>query len=143
MITEDKLFQVFIATLKLSDVNYIDTRLDRHHAQFDQALTVLRAAQERNDRAVARFPRTLVASPFTGRFAALDQALLQAQETGISGSQNPFYSGADLPITKRHAQRTLEQLTDEERALVKQMVDAFQNEPASSLLGVGGPSVAE
>ena len=125
MLSEEKLYRLFLAGLRLRGHQFVDTREDDHHRRFAAAVEVLNQAHAHSELCAVRMPEGILPSPFTRRFPGLDQALLNAQETGTSGARNPYYLGADLAVSEDRARRVLSTLSPEERELVDRMVAAF------------------
>ncbi len=125
MLSEEKLYRAFLASLRLHGHDFVDTRNDDHHHRLAAAVEVLAEAHARGDAGATRMPRGILPSPFTGRYSEFDQALLNAQETGASSARNPYYPGADLPVSDQRAKRILSGLSEAECKLLDQMVVAF------------------
>lgn len=138
VLTEERLYRAFIAGLRLRGHEFVDTRDDDHHRRLTAALALLSEARREEDPGAGRMPRGIRPSPFTGRYSGFDRALLVAQETGASGSRNPYYPGAELQMSEQRAGRVLADLSAEERDLLVRMVEAFDKGVAAESVSAGG-----
>lgn len=119
--TNDHFFRGFLAALRQEGLKFISTQNDAHHKKFQAVVGVLgRLSEEEQDDLPA-----FIASPFTGRFRELEDAILQMQR-GFLGAQNPFYPGVHLDITTERAGAILEQFSADERELFHRLARAYK-----------------
>jgi hypothetical protein len=122
--TSEQFFRAFLASLRVHDLEFVDTRNDRHHKRFQLVVDRLRAAQKEHENGAEEMPRALVSSPFTGRYQDFDDALVRLQR-GLLGSQNPFYPGIRLTLSKERAERILNQLPKAQHAVIEKLADIY------------------
>jgi len=123
-LTSEQFFRAFLASLRVRNLEFVDTRNDRHHKRFQLVVDRLRMAQREHENGAKEMPRALVASPFTGRYQDFDDALVRLQR-GLLGSQNPFYPGIRLTLSKRRAQRILDQLPGPQQEVIDELAGIY------------------
>lgn len=122
--TKDRFFRAFLSVLRLRGVEFIDTRSDVHHVRFARAMDELASLQAEDATLRADLIQPLTPSPFTGRYADFDAALMQAQH-GFAGAQNPFYPGMDLSLDTDQAEQQLEALSEAQRVTLDRLAEAY------------------
>lgn len=113
-------FQAFFAAVRLRGVEFIDTRGDQHQRHFSRVAEWLDNHPDVSDRlGICFFP-----SPFNGRYADFDAALLEKQ-VGLLGAKNPFYPGINLQFTPQRAEAILERCDANDRAVFNKLAEIF------------------
>ena len=121
---EDTFFRGFIAALRLTGHEFVETRGDDQHRRFSAVVKRIDELVAKGAPSAENLPQLFVASPLTNRFPELDDALLEAQR-GRTGSKNPYYPGADLVLTEEYAKQELDELSKPERDLIEDLVATF------------------
>jgi hypothetical protein len=121
----DDFFRGLLAALRLQGIEFVETRGDSHHARFRRVVETLRTRSTQ----FPRLPRTFVASPFTGRYRELDEALVQLQ-CGFLGAQNPFYPGVHLDISEPRARHILDNYEEPEKEVFAKLAQVYAAEDA-------------
>jgi hypothetical protein len=120
----DQFFLGFFAALRGEDLDFIDTRHDRHHARFRRAARRLKEAREAGRPGASDMPRALVPSPYNARFKEFDQALIRLQK-GDLGANNPYYPGISLVMDKRRANQILERFPPDAQTLFRELAAEY------------------
>lgn len=121
---KDQFFLGFFAALRDEDIDFIDTRRDRHHVRFRRAVRRLNEAREAGREGAGDMPRALVPSPYNARFKEFDHALIRLQK-GDLGANNPHYPGISLVMDKRRAEQILERFSPAERGIFRDLAAEY------------------
>ncbi len=106
---EDKFFKILLAAIRLNGITIIYTSLDTHQKLFARAWKLLTKTDRQKQLPV------LVPSPFTGRFAEWDRALIQNQWGGMTLVVGPYMNYVRITLSEDQALRILNELTPELR----------------------------
>lgn len=131
----ERFFRGLLAALRLQHVFFIDTTDDRYHRWFGKVAEALDEARSNGRPGSEAMPRTLKPSPFTGRYAAFDEALILLQRARLLRGHNPFFRKVELIMSEERAEALLGSYTEEERAVFKDLAKVFadagdQQQPA-------------
>jgi hypothetical protein len=114
-------FQGLFAALRARNTEFIDARGDQHQKRFSRVVEWLDAHPKEGQRlGVCFFP-----SPFNGRYAEFDAALLRLQ-MGFLGAKNPFYPGMDLQFSPERAEAILSEMVPGDRNLFSELAEVFK-----------------
>lgn len=130
---KDRFFLGFFAALRAHDLDFVDTRFDRHHVRFKRVVTQLKTERTRHRAGSAKMPRALVPNPYNARYKEFDQALIKLQK-GDLGAHNPHYPGVSLVMDKRRAEEILGQFDADERELFLELANTYLTSDAPDSL---------
>jgi hypothetical protein len=126
---KDRFFLGFFAALRTQDIDFIDTRHDRHHTRFRRAVSALSDARQRGLAGAEQMPRVLAPSPYNARYKEFDRALIKLQK-GDLGAHNPHYPGVSLEMDMSRANSILRKFPPPERAVFQQLAAAYLRDTA-------------
>ncbi len=130
--TYQDFFAGLIAALRLHDVEFIETRANVHHRQFDRVVKELETLSRTNAPGTGSLPAVFRPTIATGLYGEWDDALLALQQ-GFGSSPNPSYLGLKLVLTKREAADVLADFDPEARQILDHLAAVYSGEVASSV----------
>jgi hypothetical protein len=116
----DRAFLAFLAALYLDGLEQMSAGEDLLHKSFDGALKVLR-----QDDATSIWFRRFRASPTSGRFEALDRAIIRAEQYGLVQFPNPSYTRVRVALSPTDAHALLDDI-GEERSTIERAAGEFR-----------------
>lgn len=128
---KDRFFLGFFAALRTQEIDFIDTRHDRHHTRFRRAVSALSDAREQGIAGAQQMPRVLAPSPYNARYKEFDRALIKLQK-GDLGAHNPHYPGVSLEMDMSRAHSILRKFAPSERDVFQELAAAYLRDSGRS-----------
>jgi hypothetical protein len=116
----DRAFVAFLAALYLEGLQQMSAGGDVLHKSFRGALQVLR-----QNPAAATWFRRFRASPTSGRFEALDRAIIRAEQYGLVHFPNPSYTRVHVALSPIDAEALLSDVGNG-RAVIEEAAREFR-----------------
>ena len=116
----DRAFVAFLGALSAQGLGQMTARGDILHTSFAGALNVLRSSPE----AVSLF-RRFRANPTSGRFEALDRAIIRAEQYGLVQFPNPSYTRVRVALSPIDAELVLQDV-GELRPVIEEAAREFR-----------------
>lgn len=120
-----------VAALRLSGVDFIETRDNVHHQQFEQVAKRLEQLVEAHAPGAEDLPGLFRPALATGLYGEWDDALLSMQH-GFGSSPNPSYLGLKLQLTPAEADDVLHDFPPETRDVFAQLADVYRDSYSSA-----------